>query len=77
MDAEWPDSSARTWSSGKLRPDGRDDGLLRQVVGLGHHVLGALLDDVLEALVVLDLDGRSGAGRLDGDRELGGVGGRG
>ena len=48
--------------------------VLGQVVGLGHDVPGALLDDVLEALVVLDLDGRRGAGRLDGDGELGGVG---
>ena len=55
-------------------PDGRDDRVLRQVVGLGHDVTGALLDDVLQALVVLDLDGRRGAGGLDGDRELGGVG---
>ena len=58
-------------------PDGRDDRLLREVVGLGDHVPGALLDDVLQPLVVLDLDGRGGAGGLDGDGELGGIGRRG
>ena len=57
---------------GECPADGRDDGRLRQVVGFGHHIEGALLDDVLEPFVVVDLDRRGGASSLDGDRKLGG-----
>ena len=75
VDSEWPDSSARTSSPGKARRMVAMMASSRPVIGLRDDVLGALLDDVLEALVVLDLDGCGGPGRLDGDGELGGVGG--
>ena len=53
---------------GEGLPDGGDDDLLGEVVDLGDHVLLALLDDLLEVLVALDLDARGGAGGGDGHR---------
>ena len=56
--------------AGEGRADDLEDGRLAQVVDLGDDVLLALVDDALEPLVVIDVDGPRRARRLDGHLEL-------
>ena len=55
---------------GEGSPDRPEDGLLAQVVDLRDDVLLRLVDDALEPLVAIDVDGASGAGGRRGHLEF-------
>ena len=51
-------------------PDGFEDQRLREVIDLGHDVLGRLQVDSFELLVALELEGTGTSGDLDGEGQL-------